>query len=300
MPGRKHSAPQGRASGAAEITSTQTTCRPWKCFRLSTLIHRPFSIVSRIVWTVCGGLSSSVCDWPFVRCSVTLVTTNRGARGTESAAGGRRRRRGRLVGRDAAPGEVVLDEKHVVRARAIDHGEQCAHARDLLALLVEEPAEEALAHGVVVLARDLDEARDLLGHRLLLRQRGQDRLSIVVERDLRRGHRGDHDRLAGIEEVLDDHHRVVPLLDRLPVEVRSEPGQRLRVVVDGDRHVLLRCGELACDLCVQGVGEAAHVATIQEPPRSEGEGRGRTRLRRRARPLCAAGGEGSGRAPIRS
>jgi zinc/manganese transport system permease protein len=30
------------------------------------------------------------------------------------------------------------------------------------------------------------------------------------------------------------------------------------------------------------------------------KGRGRTRLRRRARPLCAAGGEGSGRAPIRS
>jgi hypothetical protein len=49
---------------------------------------------------------------------------------------------------------------------------------------------------------------------------------------------------------------VVPLLDRLPVEEGSEPGQRLGVVVDGRPDVLLGGGELVRDLLVEGVGEA--------------------------------------------
>ena len=220
------------------------------------LIHRSRWIVSRIVWTSCGGTSSSVWVSPFVRCNVTLVTARALA---EGAAGRRWRRRGRLVAGDAAAGEVLLHEKHVVRAGAVDHRQQRAHARDLLALLVEEPAEEALAHRVVVLARDLDEARDLLRHRLLLRERQRDRLAVVVERDLRRRHGRRHDGLAGVEEVLHDHHRVVPLLHRLPVEVRGQRRQRLRVVVHGDRHVLLRRGELVRNLRVQRVGEPAQV-----------------------------------------
>ena len=42
-----------------------------------------------------------------------------------------------------------------------------------------------------------------------------------------------------VEQVLDEHHRVVPLLHRLAVEVRRQQRQRLRVVVHGDGHVLL-------------------------------------------------------------
>jgi len=48
----------------------------------------------------------------------------------------------------------------------------------------------------------------------------------------------------------DEHHRVVSLLDRLAVEVRCELRQRLGVVVDRDRDVLLRRGELVADLLV--------------------------------------------------
>ena len=50
--------------------------------------------------------------------------------------------------------------------------------------------------------------------------------------------------MIGVEEVLDHHHRVVPLLERLAVEVLRQQRQRLGVVVDRDRHVLLRGGEL--------------------------------------------------------
>ena len=64
--------------------------------------------------------------------------------------------------------------------------------------------------------------------------------------------------LVGIEQVLDDHHRVVPLLHRLAVEVRGEPRQRLRVVVDRDRDVLLRGRELVADLLVEPVGKRTH------------------------------------------
>ena len=55
---------------------------------------------------------------------------------------------------------------------------------------------------------------------------------------------------------------MVPLLDRLAVEVRGEVRQRLGVVVDRDRDVLLRGGELVADLLVDGVVETAHGATL--------------------------------------
>jgi hypothetical protein len=48
---------------------------------------------------------------------------------------------------------------------------------------------------------------------------------------------------------------VVALLDRLPVEVRRQPRQRLGVVVHGYRDVLLGRAELVTDLAVQRLGE---------------------------------------------
>jgi hypothetical protein len=61
--------------------------------------------------------------------------------------------------------------------------------------------------------------------------------------------------VVGIEQVLDDHHRVVALLDRLAVVERREPRKRLSVVVDGDRHVLLVGSELVSDLLVEQFGK---------------------------------------------
>ena len=55
---------------------------------------------------------------------------------------------------------------------------------------------------------------------------------------------------------------MIPLLDRLAEEVRREPGKRLGVVVDGDRDVLLRRGELVPDLLVQTVRECSHAPTL--------------------------------------
>ena len=128
----------------------------------------------------------------------------------------------------------------------------------LLALLVEEPAEEVLADVLAVLACDLDEPGDLRGDRLLLFERDRDGFPVVGERGLRRRHGRRDDRLVGVEEVLDDHHRVVSLLDRLAVEVGGKLSERCRVVMHGDRDVLLRGGEFARDLRVQLVREPAH------------------------------------------
>src|SRR5262249_57681408 len=52
------------------------------------------------------------------------------------------------------------------------------------------------------------------------------------------------------------------VLEGLTVEGGGELRHRLGVVVDGDRDVLLRRGELVCDLLVQGLGEACHAAGL--------------------------------------
>src|SRR6185436_13578199 len=66
----------------------------------------------------------------------------------------------------------------------------------------------------------------------------------------------------GIEEVLHHDHRVVPLLDRLAVEVGGELRQVLGGVVHRDRDVLLRRSEFVPDLTVQGICEGRHDATL--------------------------------------
>ena len=79
---------------------------------------------------------------------------------------------------------------------------------------------------------------------------------------LRLGHARDAHLLAGVEQVLDDHHRVISLLDRLAIEVCGKPRERLRVVVDRDRDVLLRGGELVPDLLVQSLRKWGHAPTL--------------------------------------
>ena len=122
--------------------------------------------------------------------------------------------------------------------------------------------QELLSDEVALGAGELGEVRDLLGHPLFLLQREPHRLDDVGELGLRRLDPRDRDALVRVEQVLDDHHRVISLLHRLPVEVSGEPRQRLRVVIDGDRHVLLRGRELVPDLLVQPVGEGGHGATL--------------------------------------
>ena len=76
--------------------------------------------------------------------------------------------------------------------------------------------------------------------------------------DLRRGDARDDDVRVGVDQVLDHHHRVVALLERLRVEEARELRERLGVVVDGAGDVLLVRGVLVGDLLVQqsdeGVG----------------------------------------------
>ena len=120
--------------------------------------------------------------------------------------------------------------------------------------------QELLADEVTFLPREPGEAHNLTGHRALLLERERDRRHGLGEVRPRGGDSRDGNALVGVEQVLHDHHRVVPLLDGLAVEVCGELGQRLAVVVDRDRHVLLRGAELAPDLLVQLRRKAAHRA----------------------------------------
>ena len=114
---------------------------------------------------------------------------------------------------------------------------------------------ELLRDEVALLAGGERELLDLAGDPLLLVERERDGLDRRPRTRLcGASTAGTTTCLVGVEEVLHHHHRVVPLLDRLAVEVRRELGQRLRVVVDGDRDVLLRGRELVRDLLVEGAG----------------------------------------------
>ena len=72
---------------------------------------------------------------------------------------------------------------------------------------------------------------------------------------LGRGDAGNRHLHVGVEQVLDHHHRVVALLDRLGIEERGQARKGLGVVIDGVGDVLLRSGELVCDLLVQALDE---------------------------------------------
>src|SRR5262245_23836764 len=163
---------------------------------------------------------------------------------------------------DLRSGQEVLGEQQVRRGRTLADAEEIAHARGLLELLLQEPAQELLPNELLLLARQRRQGLDLLGDLPLLREGERDRRDGVVERRPRRVDPGNPYLLVGVEQVLDDHHSVVPLLDGLAVEVRGQLRHRLAVVVDGDRDVLLRRRELVCDLLVQGLGEARHPAGL--------------------------------------
>ena len=144
---------------------------------------------------------------------------------------------------------------------------------------------ELLRDEVALLARGERELLDLPGDALLLVERELDGGDDVRELDLRRLDGGDDDLLVRVEEVLHHHHRVVPLLERLAVEVRGELRQRLRVVVDGDRDVLLRGAELVRDLLVESAGE---LRAIERDSRRSASGRAPLRAPRDVRPASAS------------
>src|SRR5690606_26675788 len=122
------------------------------------------------------------------------------------------------------------------------------HAGDLLDLLLQEPQHGLLAERIRLRPRRGEEALDLLGDALLLREREGDRLRLVREVVLDRGDPGDLDAQVAVEAVLHEHHRVVAFLDGLRVEVPGELREVVVVVPDGDRNVLLGCLELVPNL----------------------------------------------------
>jgi hypothetical protein len=151
--------------------------------------------------------------------------------------------------------EELLDAQRVV-AGTLDDAQERRHLGDLFDLLLDEPLHELLARVVAVLAGDAHEIGALIRDPPLLLERERDRLGEPGERGLRRVDPRDHHRLVGVEQVLDHDHRVVALLDGLPVEEPGQLRERVGVVVHGDRDVLLRGSEFVGDLRGQLVGEA--------------------------------------------
>ena len=129
--------------------------------------------------------------------------------------------------------------------------EQGLHGGDLLDLLLQEPQHELLAEGVALVAGGAEQRLDLGGHLLLLHQCQLDRLLHGGELVDDRVDAGDAHAHVPVEQVLHEHHRVVPFLDRLAVEVGSQLRQVQVVEPHGDRHVLLAGRELVADLFLQ-------------------------------------------------
>jgi hypothetical protein len=94
--------------------------------------------------------------------------------------------------------QVVFGEQQVVSG-AFDDGEESGHARDLLALLLQEPIQKLRADQVVLLPRERGEPDDLLGDGSLLLESERDRSDRVRELVLRLGDRGDPDLLPRVE-----------------------------------------------------------------------------------------------------
>ena len=124
---------------------------------------------------------------------------------------------------------------------------------------------ELLCHEIAVLARNHRELGDLRRNALLLIECKRHRLDIVREGDLRSCNRRRYHVVPRVEQVLHHHHRVVPLFDRLAIEVGRELRQRLRVVVNRDRDVLLRGTELVRDLLVEFLLKGCHGRESSEP-----------------------------------
>ncbi len=128
--------------------------------------------------------------------------------------------------------------------------------------------QELLADELALLAGELHEVDDLLGDPLFLREREGHGSDDIGKVGLRCVDARCDDVVIGIEEVLNHHHRVVPLLHGLAIEVRCELWEVLGVVVDRDGDVLLGGGELVPDLAVQSVCERRHGATLDDRGRS--------------------------------
>jgi ornithine carbamoyltransferase len=128
--------------------------------------------------------------------------------------------------------------------------------------------QELLADELAFLTRELDQLDDLLGDPLLLPERQGHGSDDVRECGLRGVDARRDDLVIGVQEVLNHHHRVVPFLHGLTVEVSGELREILGVVVHRDGDVLLRRGELVADLAVQGVCEGGHAATLDDRGRS--------------------------------
>ena len=135
-------------------------------------------------------------------------------------------------------GDEVLDVKQV-GARAVGDTHQRCHRRDLFDLLLEEPLHELLAEVVTLLAGNTGEPADLFGDGALLAERKCERVPGGLEAVAHRINTGDLGVDIPVEQVLDQHHGVVALFDRLRVEVLGELRKVGTVEIDRNCDVLL-------------------------------------------------------------
>src|SRR5215211_5916303 len=151
-------------------------------------------------------------------------------------------------------GEELL-EHHRILAHALRDLQQRLHGGLLLDLLVDEPLHEALTGVVVRLPRDLEQLADRDRHLLLVLEGQPDRLDVVGEIVLGRGHLPESQLRPGVVQVIDHPHGVTALFVGLVVEELREARERHPVVVRADGGVLVGGQELAADLLVQRLDE---------------------------------------------
>ncbi|EUA56791.1 hypothetical protein I553_8845 [Mycobacterium xenopi 4042] len=131
------------------------------------------------------------------------------------------------------------------------HPQQRGHQRHLLDLFAEEPLHELLAEVVAFVAGRGGQPADLLGDGTLLVKRQRQRLCRGVEPVADGAHTGDFDTEIAVEQMLYQHHRVISLLHRLPVEVVRKLRQMSVVEINRNRNILLGSSEFVVNLLLQ-------------------------------------------------
>ena len=125
----------------------------------------------------------------------------------------------------------------------------------LLQLFAHEPLQKIVGGVIALRLCRLHQGIDLRGHLLLLVERKLHGLASGSELRFGCRNRRDHKFATGIHHVLYKPMRVLLLLLALPIEMRTQLGERLCIKMRGNRHILEHRAEFVANLLIHGIDD---------------------------------------------